>query len=369
MRFTALKSELLQAIQVAAKAIPSSTTEQMLLNVLVEAEGSEVRFFGTDNRISIRRTFTADVAEPGSVALPGALFNELLQSTATTSSDQVHLSLGERFRMTIDSGSAHYEIGGHDPQGFPYIPPFEGDLSFPVPSGDLRTMLRQVCVVGGAGFSGQQFDEVLMEGKEGVMTMVATDSVRLSIRHWKPEGTEIPDFDVRAPVHALQELGKVLGPDGETLVKIGSDSMAFHFEGTEFRARLSDKVFPNYRQILPRSSSLQVEMDAKALSDALKGILPLAREMKQKVHLSFADDQLEILCVSPEIGRAQRAIPAQVEGGPLELAFNARYLLDFLNVCGSGKVAFSATSSVHPSKLEPVGSGEEYIYILMPINL
>jgi DNA polymerase-3 subunit beta len=369
VRFTALKNELLQAIQVAAKAIPGSTTEPMLLNVLIEAEGSEARFFATDNRVSIRRAFTAEVAEAGSVALPGALFNELLQSLATTRSDQVHLTLGERFRLTIDCGSAHYEIGGHDPKGFPYVPPFEGETSFAIPSDDLRSLLRQVCVVGGAGFSGQQFDEVLIECQENTLTLVATDTVRLSIRHWHPEEGTLPEFDIRAPVHALQELGKVLGSDGETLIKVGKDSIAFHFQGTEFRARLSDKVFPNYRQILPKACSLMVELDTKEFTDALKGVLPLAREMKQKVHLHFAEDQVEILCVSPEVGRARRSIPAQIEGEPLELAFNARFMLDFLNVCKVPRVSFSATSSVHPSKLEPVGSGEDYIYILMPINL
>lgn len=369
MRFKAPKSELLRGVQVAAKAIPSSTTEPMLLDVLVEAEGSEVRLFATDNRISIRQSLSGDVSDKGSVAVPGTLFNELLQSLSTIDSEEVSLEATDRHRVTIDCGDAHYEIGGHDPKGFPYIPPFEGGTSFSMPSPDLRSALRQVCVVSGTGFAGQQFDEVLLEVKEGTLTMVATDSVRLSIRRWRPKQGELPELDVRAPIHALQELGKVLGPDGDTLVQVGDDAVAFHFGGTEFRARLSDKAFPNYRQIMPKSSSMRAELDTRAFSDALKGILPLAREMKQKVHLKFAEGRVEILCVSPEIGRAQRAVPAKVDGDGLELAFNARFLLDYLNVSGAEKVAFEATSSVHPSKLQPVGGDEEYVYILMPINL
>lgn len=369
MRFTAPKSELLHGVQVAAKAIPGSTTEQMLLDVLVEAQEGGLTLFATDNRISIRQTLSGDVPETGSVAVPGSLFNELLQSLGTIAADDVKIEVDDRHRLTIDCGDAHYEIGGHDPEGFPYVPPFEGGTSFSMPSTDLRTMIRQVCIVAGTGYASQQFDEVLMEIKEGRLTMVATDSVRLAIRHWKPDDGELPELDVRVPIHALQELGKVLGPDGDTLIRVGADAVAFHFGGTEFRARLSDKAFPNYRQILPKSSSLKAAVDARSFADALKGILPLAREMKQKVHLKFDEGQLEILCVSPEIGRAKRAIPAELDGETLELAFNARFLLDYLAVLGADRVAFEATSSVHPSKLQPVGLDGEYIYILMPINI
>lgn len=369
MRFTAPKSDLLHGMQVAAKAIPGSTTEQMLLDVLVEAEGGGLTLYATDNRISIRQTLSGEVPDGGAVAVPGSLFNELLQSLGTIAAEQVQVEVSDRHRLTIDCGDAHYEIGGHDPKGFPYVPPFEGGIAFSMPSADLRAMIRQVCIVAGTGYASQQFDEVLFEIKDGELTMVATDSVRLSIRRWKPESGELPDVDVRLPIHALQELGKVLGPDGDTLIKLGDDAVAFHFGGTEFRARLSDKAFPNYRQILPKSSALKATVETRAFQDAIKGILPLARETKQKVHLEFAEGQLQLLCVSPEVGRAQRAIPAEIDGDPLELAFNARFLLDFLAVIGSEKVSFEATSSVHPSKLQPVGLGDEYVYILMPINI
>jgi DNA polymerase III subunit beta len=369
VRFTAPKTDLLAGVQAVAKAIPSSTTEPMLLDVLVEAEGSGLKLFATDNRISIRQSLGGDVTEDGSVAVPGALFNELLQSLSTTQAAEVKLESTDRHRVTIDCGSAQYEIGGHDPKGFPYVPPFEDGISFTIPCQDLRGMLRQICVVAGTGFAGQAFDEVLLEVVEGRLTMVATDSVRLAIRHWKPETGELPDLSAKVPIHALQELGKVLNSDGDTLVKVGEDAIAFHFGGTEFRARLSDKTFPNYKQILPSSSSMKSVLDTRAFGDALKGILPLAREMKQKVQLKFTEDELEILCVSPEIGRARRSIPVDLSGESLELAFNARFLLDYLGAAGADKVSFDATSSVHPAKLQPVGGDGDYVYILMPINL
>lgn len=369
MRWTAPKDDLLQGMQAVSKALPSTSAEPMLLNVLIDAQAGGLQLFATNNRVSIRQGLDGDVTEPGAVAVPGSLFNELIQGLSTVDSDRVAIEADERHRVTIDCGRAHYEIGGYDPKGFPFIPPFEGGESFKIPSDDLRVMLRQVAITAGSGFAGQAFDEVAWVKEEDELVLISTDSVRLAIRRWKPAEGDVPNLDIRVPIQALQELGKVLGPDGETTVQVGDDAVAFHFGGTEFRSRLSEKAFPNYKQILPRSSSLTCEIETRRFADALKGTLPLAREMKQKVHLKFEEGQIEVLCVSPEIGQARQTLPAEVEGGPLELAFNARYLLDYLAVAGSDKIRFQATSSVHPAKLEPLGDDVRYTYILMPINL
>lgn len=370
MRLTAPKSELLQAIQAVAKAIPSASAEPMLQDVLFEAEASGLQAFATDNRISIRQKFKGEVADTGSIAIPGALFAELVSSLASVQVQDVRIETNDRFRVSIECGDAQYEIGGHDPKGFPYIPPFEGEQRFTIPSAELKTLLRQVTIVAGSGFQGATFEEVAVESEEGLLTFVSTDSVRLAIRKWKSGGTKLPSLDIRVPMHALQELAKVLGSDGETTVQVGEDAIAFHFGGTEFRARLSERAFPNYRQILPTSHALKATIDVRAFSDAVKGVLPLAKEMKQKVHLKVdPQGMVEVLCVSPEIGKARRQLPATVEGKMLELAFNARFLLDYLSAVSTEKVELYATSSVHPAKLQPAGAGDEYVYLLMPINL
>ncbi len=370
MRFTAPKDELLHGVQVASKALPTTSAEAMLLDVLLEARDGALQVFATNNRISIRHKLPAQIQEPGSVAVRGGLFNELLQGLASTNAQQVEIVTDERNRLSILSGGASYDIGGDDPKGFPFVPPFQGGATLNLPTPELRGMLRQVAVVAGGGLTGQTFEEVSIGVEQGRLVMVSTDSVRLAIRRWTPpEGTEVPALDLRVPIHALQELGKVLSGEGDTTMQVGEDAIAFHFGGTEFRSRLSDRPFPNYKQILPKSSAMRVEVDAKAFSDALKGTLPLARETKQKVHLKFAEDELEVLCVSPDIGKARRTLPVKIEGKPLELAFNARFLLDFLGVVATERVSFQATSAVHPARLEPLGEGDTYTYIVMPINL
>lgn len=369
MRFTAPKTELLLGVQAVAKALPSTSTEAILLNILLEADSEGVTLFGTDNRISVRHSLPAKVQGQGSVAIPGALFNELLQSLASTTAEDVTIEVDDRHRMVIDSREAHYELGGHDPSGFPYVPSFEAEVQFDMPVTDLRSIIRQVCIVGGASLTGMSFDEVQFKVTDSVLKLVGTDSVRLTIREWRPEGETIPDLDTRVPIHALTELAKVLPGDGMVHLGLNQDTMQVLFGSTQFRTRLTDKAFPNVEKIVPQSSTTQAEIETRAFSDALKGILPMAREMKQKVHLKFDEGELEILSVSPEVGRARRSIPVVHSGEPLELAFNAKFILDYLNVAGCDRVRFEATSSRHPAKILPAETPSDFLYVLMPINV
>ena len=374
MDFVCAKTDLLHGVQTVSKAIPSSTSESVLLNILLKAEdeGKSLSLFATDNRISIRQKLPIKMEMGGELSVPGGLFSDILQSIQTVTAEEVRLSTSEDNKIEISSEDATYNITGTDPRSFPLIPSPEGDIEFTMTGDLLRNTIRQVAVTASAGPGvAQGYDKALMEAKDGILTTVTTDTVRLAVRKEKIEN--LPDFEIMVPIHALQELYKVLTPAADVKVLISDDQISFTFGETEFQARLCEHEFPDYRKIIPKEHSRTFGLDAKDFTNAIKGVLPVARENKNKVHLELKDSQLVVTAQSHE-GRARRQLAADIAGEEIELAFNAKFILDFLAVTDAKKVTWGVTSSIHPATIEPIYENEakdekSYLYLLMPINI
>ena len=370
MRFTCSKTDLWHGVQIASKATPSSTSEPVFLNVLLKAEGKRLTLSATDNRISIREGVLIASETEGEIALRASLFQDILQGFQTVESDEISFEADDNFKVHLTATGASYKISGESPKNLPVVPSLESDRTFVLPASRMKEMIRQTAIVAASGSSSHTFEDVLLEARDGKLTTVATDSVRLAIKELAFEkADELPDFDIRMPLSALVELSKILPSEGDVKVIVGDDQVCFTFGETEFMARLSDKTFPNYRQIIPREHSRNVVVSRKAFVDNLKGVIPLARENKHKVHLKFSSEGITIVSVSPEIGEARREMDAKVEGEEIELAFNARYLLDFLGAVDTDTIELGLTSSIYPSTMRPTADVSDFTYILMPINL
>jgi DNA polymerase-3 subunit beta len=372
MEFTCSKADLLASVQVVSRAVPSSTVEQALLNVLLnlteEGDGL-LTLFATDNRISLRHSMPVQRIKPGRVAIAGQLLLEVLQGLQTSRSDEVRLTLSPENRVMLTSADAVYNIAGFAPESFPLLPTLEVRTQFTISSTLLKEMIRKIIVVSSSSGGGlQAYEEVLVEGKGGELCFVATDSVRLAIRSAQVGSKDLPDFHCLVPSHALTELGRVLKGDHPVEVTLSDDQVSFSFGPSEMRTRLSDKTFPNFRTILPKVQSRNLVLRTREFQDNLRGVIPLAKDTKHKVFIEFEKEKVIITCTSPELGEARREVESALTGEPIRLAFNGKYLLDFLSVVDSDSFRWGVSSPSYPATLAPDVEDAGYTYILMPIT-
>jgi DNA polymerase-3 subunit beta len=368
VEFTCPKADLLACVQVVSRAIPSSTVEAMLLNVLATLDEGRLTLFATDNRVSLRHVATVNQRSPGRTAFLGHLFLEILQSVQTSRADEVRVSCGSDNRVLITSADATYDISSFSAESFPLVPEITAKTKMSVPGPLLKEMIRKTIVVstgGGAGL--QTYEEVFVECKKHELSFVATDSVRLAIRTQVVD-LPIPDFQCLVPSHALAELGRLLKPEHQVEIAMSDDQAAFAFGASELRTRLSDKTFPNFRTILPKVQSRNVTLRTREFTDNLRGVIPLAKDTKHKVVVDFDKERIVITSTSPEYGIARREVEAALTGEPIRLAFNGKYLLDFLNVIDSESFRWGVSSASYPATLTPDADDSGYTYILMPIT-
>ncbi|MBI4865023.1 MAG: DNA polymerase III subunit beta [Candidatus Riflebacteria bacterium] len=368
MEFTSSKADLLASVLVVSRAVPASTVEPMLLNVLLDLDNGQLTLRTTDGRISLRHRQPVEEKVPGRLAVLGHLLLEILQGIQSSRSDQVTFASTPENRVVLSSADAVYNIAGFPAENFPMLPEIEALTRTALPGGLLKEMVRKTTVVSSGGGGGPHtYEEVLMESRSGELSFVATDSVRLAILTNKLEKA-LPDFHSLVPSHALVELGRLLKPDQEVEITLAEDQAAFVFGATEMRTRLSDKTFPNFRAILPKVQSRNLVLRTREFQDNLRGVIPLAKDTKHKVFLDFQRERVIITSTSPEHGEARREVEASLTGEPIRLAFNGKYLLDFLSVVDTESFKWGVSSASYPATLTPDSEGSGYTYVLMPIT-
>jgi DNA polymerase-3 subunit beta len=201
------------------------------------------------------------------------------------------------------------------------------------------------------------------------MTMVATDSYRLSFKRTEIEGGLGGEIQANIPARALRELGRLLGAEGseEVEVTLLQNQAVFRTGEVVLNTRLIEGQFPNYRQLLPESYEHDVRLPREDLLDVTRRISQLAQR-NAPLRLSFTEGELTVAAETPEVGDAKETMPAAFEGEPLEIGFNPDFLKEGIESVQGEELMLRLISPLRPGLLQPVGS-EDFRYLVMPIRL
>ncbi|NIN72701.1 MAG: hypothetical protein GTO46_12425 [Gemmatimonadetes bacterium] len=145
--------------------------------------------------------------------------------------------------------------------------------------------------------------------------------------------------------------------------------LGFRTARTEVYTRLIEGPYPNYEQVLPKSHDKECVADRGELTAAIKRMAIIASDQTHRVRLSFGPEKLALAVQTPDLGEAEDELPIAYEGAPIEIGFNAQYLLEVLRYLGSDEVKVSLSAPERPATFEPVGGDQDYVCLVMPLRL
>jgi DNA polymerase-3 subunit beta len=200
------------------------------------------------------------------------------------------------------------------------------------------------------------------------MRLVATDGHRLSLVEKGIDSRVKFSKGFVVPKKGVAELRKVLKLSDK--VRIGLGDNFFMAEGEEviLIARLIDADFPDYRQVTPEVTKATLTLDRNVFLRALKRVSILSSEKTRSVKFIINPSGMTMISVSPEVGEAKETIPLDYAGEPIELGFNARYLMDVLEVMAQERVQIGLIDELSPAVLRPE-SDELYLSVIMPMRV
>lgn len=375
MRVSVLQENLARGLATVARAVSPRSTLPVLANILVATEDGRLRLSATNLELGITCWVGAKVQDEGATTVPARTFVDLVN---TLPPDTVEMELTTRTQtLNLRSGTFNNNIKCIDAQEFPPMPATEAEGAIDLNLEDLREMISQVTFAASSDDARPVLTGVLIEIQGGSMTMAAADGFRLSVR--KAELANGVDRSVKViiPAKALSELARIAGDDEETIQMIlPSDRSQAIFRGRDFElvSQLIDGTFPDYQGIIPTSHTSRTILPTASFLHACKAADIFARESAHSARLNITpgDGQspgtVEVTATAAETGSNEITVDATIEGEPIEIAFNVRFLVDVLSVVDSSSVALETSGPASPGVIKPVGR-DDFLHVVMPMHL
>jgi len=366
MHLRCSQEHLLRAVQTVGRAISPRASMPILGNVLMETTKNGVKLAATDLELGIEAYVTGTVMEGGAVTLPARILTDIVTNLPDTLVE-VTVAEGES-KASITAESVRFEILGLPATDFPLMPSGDGNVVVTLDAGLLRTMIRQTSFAVSTDETRPFLTGVylVVDGNQG--HMVATDGGRLAVRRTKV-GDAKGKVAAIVPSKTMGELVRILGSvEGEISVASHENQLIFSFPGMRFISRLIAGQFPNYEQVIPKEFKQRITVGTERLLRGVRRASITARDSANVVRLNAAEGTLTISSNTPDVGKAQEDIEVRIEGDPIPVAFNAKFLMDALSNIDATDVHFDLTGPLSPGALHPTDN-TEYVYVLAPVRV
>lgn len=370
MEFSVKKYDLQEELELTQGVVERKTTIPILSNLLCEAQGNRLTITATDLELSIRTSCEAKVKKEGAGTIPA---KKLLELVRLLPDGEIRFKLLENHWVQITSDRKTYKLVGMSKDNFPALPNFPHAL-VKIPSKVLADAIAKTNFAISMEESRYTLNGALLVLKPTSLTMVATDGHRLAMIEIDNKFEGLPgETRVLVPKKAMNEIQRLAGESGdEGSVDFAQDEshLFFKFDGRLLTSRKLTGQFPNYEAVLPRDANKVVALERAELQDALRRVSQLADQRSHAVKFVLAKEGLEISASSPEYGEAKEAIEKEFKGDPIQIGFNAQYLLDFLAAAADGQISFELKDEQSAGQLRPVGDGgTRYRYVVMPMRI
>jgi DNA polymerase III subunit beta len=375
MKVTVLQENLAHGLNIVSRAVSPRSTLPVLSNVLVATDEGRLRLSATNLELGITCWIGAKIEEEGSTTVPARTFTELV---STLSEQQVEMNLTIRTQtLNVRAGVSNTDLKCIDSQEFPPIPPVDTSDGIQLNVTDLKEMIHQVAFAASSDEARPILTGVLVNVSGDQITMAAADGFRLSVRKDELASPVSRPISVVIPARALSELARIITDKDQSLtmhLPSGRGQVIFRLKDAELASQLIEGTFPDYEQIIPRSSTTRTVLATSAFLKACKQAEIFAREGSNIARIKIQPGGemqpglVEIFGQSEETGSNLTSVDATIEGDQILIAFNVRFLREVLDVITTPNVALETTQETSPGVLRPVGD-DSFVHVIMPMHL
>ena len=367
MKFTIQRDQLLNALQKIASVIEKKHTMEILGNVLFEVKDQQIILSGTDLEVGIQMTLDAQIDQPGKLTLST---KHILDITRELPNQPMVFNLKPNHWVEIHCAKARFNVVSLSADGYPSLPLFAEKNYIYANSERLLEMIDKTEFAVSTDATRYHLNGVYLESNpNGMIRMTATDGHRLSyIDHevfTKPLELK---RGVVIPKKGLTELHKMLQGTKNLGISFEKGYLYAKSENAYLFIRLIEADYPDYRQVIPQNLDKMAKLKREDLLGALKRVSLMAHEKSKGVKLNIQDGLLTIASSNPDMGEARDEINVEYSGEPAEIGFNAKYILDCLEVMKDSDIEFNFKDKTKPGLIQSA-QHKNHCYVIMPMRI
>jgi DNA polymerase-3 subunit beta len=372
MRLVIERGELLRALSHVTSVVERRTTIPILSNVLLTATGRDLRLKATDLEREVSETVVADIGQDGAVTVPAHLLHDIVRKLPDGAQVEFQRD-AERERLSLVSGQSRFALQMLPAEDFTDLAAGEMTHEFEIAASDLKRLIEKTRFAISTEETRYYLNGIYLHAAETsgqpMLRAVATDGHRLAqVEIPRPDGaTGMPGVIVpRKTVHELHRLLE----DTSLVIKIGVSPSKIRFEigPITLVSKLIDGTFPDYGRVIPQGNDKDLRVSNAEFTSAVDRVSTIASERGRAVKLNISADKLVLSVNNPEGGSATEEIGAEYGAQPLEIGFNARYLLDIAGQLESDSTVFRLADPGSPTIVKD-SADEGALYVLMPMRV
>lgn len=370
MRFVVSTTQLLKKLQLIGGVISSNTVLPILEDFLFDIDKGKITVYATDLETSMSTTLEVEAKESGKVAIPAKI---LMDTLKTLPEQPLTFSYDDKtFAVEISSSTGKYKLAGENPEDFPKIPNPEDATEAGIPSEVLGKAIAQTLFAASNDELRPAMTGVYFQMEPDGMTFVATDASKL-VKYSRKDVKVDKASSFIVPKKALQLL-KGSMPSEETRVAISynASNAFFVFNDTQLICRLVDAKYPDYNAVIPTDNSNLLTVNRTDFLGTLKRVSIFSNKTTHQCVLNITGSELKVSSQDLDFSNeAFERINCTYDGGDLEIAFNARFLIEMLGVLDTEEVKMELSTPTRAGILVPgeADDNEQLIMLVMPVML
>ena len=364
MKLICSKSNLLQGVNIVAKAVPTRTTMPILECILIDASSDEIKLIANDMELGIETVIDGDIVEGGIIALDAKIFSEIVRKLPD---NEVIIETDASFKTVITCEKAKFHIVGKSGEDFSYLPYIEKNDPISISQFTLKEVIRQTIFSIADNDNNRLMTGELFEINDNQLKVVSLDGHRISIRN-----IELKDHyankKVIVPGKTLNEISKILpgSVDDDVTIYITSNHIIFEFLHTTVVSRLIEGEYFKIEQMLSTDYETKVKINKRELLDCIDRATLLVKEGDKKPIIMDIQDGVMELKINSFIGSMNEDIDIEKTGKDIKIGFNPKFFIDALRVIDEEEVSLYMVNPKAPCFIRD--DDNQYIYLILPVN-
>ncbi len=372
MKLTIERAALLKALAHVQSVVERRNTIPILANILIEAQKGKLALTATDMDLAIVEGVVADVAKTGTITVQAHTLYDIVRKLQEGSQIGIE-SMPDKGQVSLRAGRSNFSLASLPADDFPRMA--GGDLphQFELAAPELKGMIDKTRFAISTEETRYYLNGIYLHAAQSngikVLRAVATDGHRLArVEMALPAGAEnIPG--VILPRKAVIELHKLISEtDAAVQVALSETRVRFTLGDVTLTSKLIDGTFPDYERVIPVGNDKVMEVDRVEFAAAVDRVATISTDKSRAVKLSLTKNQLTLTASSADAGAAEEEIAVRYTGTPIEIGFNARYLLDIAEQIEGDGARFRMADAAAPTLVEDTAD-QSALYVLMPMRV
>ena len=371
MQLVIEKSALLKALSHVTSIVERRNTIPILSNVLLVAANDHLCLTATDLEREVIEKVPAKISSNGGTTVQAHVLHDIVRKLPDGA--DVEISRADDDRVMVVAGKGAFNLQALPSDDFPELSTDDLSHSFQLKSADLKQLIEKTRFAISTEetryyLNGIYLHQAETDGAQMLRT-VATDGHRLAqVEVPLPEGaTGLPGVIV--PRKTVGEVHRMMGEyDGDVTIEMSEAKIRFSIDELVMTSKLIDGTFPDYGRVIPNGNDKTLAISRESFAKAVDRVSTLSSDRGRAVKLNLSDKSLVLTVNNPDSGTATEELTVDYSEEPLEIGFNARYLLDITSQLESETASFLLADPGSPTMVRDT-SDISALYVLMPMRV